>query len=72
MFKWANPVQQPKVCRKVAAVSPRTHMIEHIYNSISDASFFALGKYDKNFVTEIGKAINNYHYLVNGYWWKYI
>lgn len=71
-FSWAEPETINNKGLKVAAVNPQTHMIEGIWPNVIAASNDLTNKNQNYYAKQIGKALNNFHLKVLGYWWKRI
>lgn len=70
-FSWGNPKVQDNRGLRVAAVNTDTKMIVHIFNNVISAAD-ALSDNTQYYAREIGKALNNYHMEVLGFYWKRI
>lgn len=69
-FTWVNPKEIDNQGMRVAAVSPHTLMIEHIFDNVICAAKALKGWNIAIHAQKIGKALNNYHMEYLGYYWK--
>lgn len=71
-FSWSNPKDMDNKGLRVAAINPTTEMIQHIWPNVISAAKALTDKNQNYYAQQIGKALNNYHYQVLGYYWKRI
>lgn len=71
-FSWSNPKEQDNKGFRVAAVSVNTSMIQHIFPNVIAAANSLTNINQMYYAKQIGKALNQYHMQVLGYWWKRI
>lgn len=71
-FSWGNPKAIDNKGLRVAAVSPYTGMIEHIYPNVISAAKALAKKKPNYYAVKIGEALNTFHMEVLGFYWKRI
>lgn len=71
-FSWSNPKDIDNKGLRVAAVSPRTGMIQHIWPNVISAAKALTDKDQDYYAVRIGQALNCFHMKVLGYYWKRI
>ena len=71
-FSWGDPKVTDNKGLRVAAISPNTYMIKHIWPNVMSAAKALTDKDQNYYARQIGKALNNYHMKVLGFYWKRI
>ena len=69
-FSWSNPKDTDNKGVRIAAVNPKTHMVEHIFPNVISAANALIDEDQQYYAEQIGKALNIYHMNVLGYYWK--
>lgn len=67
-FSWGNPKEMDNKGLRVAAVSPNTGMIQHIWPNVISAAKALTDTNQIYYAQQIGKALNNYHMKVLNYY----
>lgn len=71
-FSWGDPKVTDNKGMRVAAINPKTHMIEHIWPNVISAANALVDENQSYYAEQIGKALNIYHMKVLNYYWKRI